>query len=74
MNQVKIFEVASERDCSFELASETKDKTSKSEELRIIVKCKDGATKDNWVKIIEDQLFLLHKFKDFLEVPTATLV
>ena len=69
MNQVKIFEVASERDCSFELASETKDKTSKSEELRIIVKCKDEATKTDWVKIIEKQLFLLHDFKNILEVP-----
>ena len=72
MNQVTARDRnGSDNNSSFELERSAKDTNKNSEESRILIKCKDEETKDNWLKVINDQVFLLNNIGDWLTCPSS---
>ena len=61
----------SDNNSSFELERSNRETSKNSEESRILVKCKDEETRDNWIKIINDQVYLLQNIGDMLTNPTS---
>ena len=61
----------SDNNSSFELERSNRETTKNPEESRILVKCKDEETRDNWIKIINDQVYLLENIGDMLTNPTS---
>ena len=59
----------SDNNSSFELERSNRETTKK--ESRILIKCKDEETRDNWIKIINDQVYLLENIGDMLTNPTS---
>ena len=61
----------SDNNSSFELERSNRETTKNPEESRILIKCKDEETRDNWIKIINDQVYLLQNIGDMLTNPTS---
>ena len=61
----------SDNNSSFELERSNRETSKNPEESRILIKCKDEETRDNWIKIINDQVYLLQNIGDMLTNPTS---